>query len=182
MPPTPDFANGFAQGSGVDCEGMIVVKLLSRRGLRPNVVGSARRDSEADRGTTRGKNGGNVAPGANEAAAPANTAALPAEATKDLVRLFKLLADATRLRILHFLVQQDELHVRALCDLLRQSQPAVSHHLSLLRMAGLIESRRQGKHNFYRLAPSGFQGALALVEGAMPQWRQRNGLAELLPD
>jgi ArsR family transcriptional regulator len=94
------------------------------------------------------------------------------------VRLFKLLADATRLRILHFLVQQDELHVRALCDLLGQSQPAVSHHLSLLRAAGLIESRRQGKHNFYRLAPNGFQGAVALVEDALPQWRQRNGLVE----
>lgn len=155
-----------------------MVKLLTRRGLRSSDIGSARRDSPAERVTGQGKNGSDVEPPANEAAPTAALAPLPAAATKDLVRLFKLLADATRLRILHFLVQQDELHVRALCDLLGQSQPAVSHHLSLLRMAGLIESRRQGKHNFYRLAPNGFQGAVALVEGAMPQWRQRNGLVE----
>ena len=76
---------------------------------------------------------------------------LPPEAMQDLVQLFKLLADETRLRILNFLVQSDELNVRSLCGLLAQSQPAVSHHLALLKEAGLIECRRDGKHNFYRL-------------------------------
>src|SRR5688572_24640322 len=74
-------------------------------------------------------------------------------AVKDLVKVFKLLSDETRLRILLYLTRQDELHVRALCDILGQSQPAVSHHLALLRVAGLIESRREGKHNFYRVLP-----------------------------
>jgi ArsR family transcriptional regulator len=41
--------------------------------------------------------------------------------------------------------------VTALCDLLVQSQPAVSHHLTLLRMAGLVGYRRDGKHNYYRV-------------------------------
>jgi DNA-binding transcriptional ArsR family regulator len=36
------------------------------------------------------------------------------------------------------------MHVRALCEILHQSQPAVSHHLALLRMAGLIDRRRVG--------------------------------------
>jgi len=72
-------------------------------------------------------------------------------AVRELAQLFKLLSDETRLRILHYLLSQDELHVRALCDLLEQSQPAVSHHLALLRVANLIESRRDGKHNFYRV-------------------------------
>jgi DNA-binding transcriptional ArsR family regulator len=93
--------------------------------------------------------------------------ALADDVAKDLVRLFKLLADATRLRIVYFLMQQKEIHVRALCERLGQSQPAVSHHLSLLRSAGLIDARRQGKHNFYRLLPDGFQEVLDLVAERM---------------
>ena len=81
---------------------------------------------------------------------------LPASTAEDLVQLFKLLSDETRLQILYFLMQESELNVGMLCDLLAQSQPAVSHHLALLRVAHLIETRRQGKHNFYRLQPSQF--------------------------
>jgi ArsR family transcriptional regulator len=84
---------------------------------------------------------------------------------KDLVQLFKLLADETRLRILYFLMQQDELNVRTLCKLLRQSQPAVSHHLALLRVAGVIECRRDGKHNFYHLVPKRCQAYLDTIFG-----------------
>ena len=75
---------------------------------------------------------------------------------KDLVQVFKLLADETRLKILFFLGRERELHVSALCERLGQSQPAVSHHLALLRVAGLIEPRRDGKHNFYSIQQSRF--------------------------
>lgn len=68
-----------------------------------------------------------------------------------LVQVFKLLADESRLKILLALSQDAEMHVTALCDLLDQTQPAVSHHLTLLRMAGLVGYRRDGKHNYYRL-------------------------------
>jgi ArsR family transcriptional regulator len=91
---------------------------------------------------------------------------LDAEVAKDLVQCFKLLADETRLRILHYLMQQDEMHVRALCILLEQSQPAVSHHLALLRVAGFIDSRRDGKHNYYHLAPKRFHDILKRMIGA----------------
>lgn len=87
------------------------------------------------------------------------------ETAKELVQLFKLLADETRLRILHYLMQQEELNVRTLCKLLDQSQPAVSHHLALLRVAGIIECRRDGKHNFYHLVPKRCQGYLDTVFG-----------------
>lgn len=82
---------------------------------------------------------------------------LPGKAGRDLARLFKLLSDETRLRILYYLVQEPELHVRALCERLDQSQPAVSHHLALLREARLVQCRRDGKHNYYRLLPQRFQ-------------------------
>jgi ArsR family transcriptional regulator len=68
-----------------------------------------------------------------------------------LAQVFKLLADESRLKILLALSQDGELHVTALCDLLSQTQPAVSHHLTLLRMAGLVGFRRDGKHNYYRI-------------------------------
>lgn len=82
---------------------------------------------------------------------------------RGLVKRFKLLSDETRLRILFYLANTDELHVRALCDLLSQSQPAVSHHLAMLRTAGVVEPRREGKHNFYRLLPGGFEQLLRVV-------------------
>ena len=72
-------------------------------------------------------------------------------ALTDLTQVFKLLADESRLRILLTLGREGEMHVSALCNLLNQSQPAVSHHLTLLRMAGLVGFRRDGKFNFYRL-------------------------------
>ena len=73
------------------------------------------------------------------------------QSVRELAQVFKLLSDETRLRILFYLAlsPQGELHVTDLCHRLGQSQPAVSHHLALLRVSGLIESRREGKHNFY---------------------------------
>ena len=68
-----------------------------------------------------------------------------------LAQVFKLLADESRLRILLTLAREGETHVSALCEMLGQSQPAVSHHLTLLRMAGLVGFRREGKFNFYRM-------------------------------
>src|SRR5712692_7767099 len=59
-----------------------------------------------------------------------------------LADIFKLLGDKSRLKILLALAQDNELHVSALCELLDQSQPAVSHHLTLLRMTGLVGYRR----------------------------------------
>ncbi len=91
----------------------------------------------------------------------------------DLVKLFKLLSDETRLRILYYLTQRNELHVRALCELLNESQPAVSHHLALLRVAGLIERRREGKHNFYGLKTRQFSTLLDMLFAAMPEGNRR---------
>ena len=88
--------------------------------------------------------------------------------TKELVRWFKLLADETRLKILIFLLEKGELNVRALCDLLQLSQPAVSHHLALLRVDGLIDCRRDGKHNFYRILPDRFSELMRMVFSAVP--------------
>src|SRR5262245_14935522 len=54
-----------------------------------------------------------------------------------LTDVFKSLADKNRLKILQILSGAGEMHVSALCQHLSQSQPAVSHHLTQLRNAGL---------------------------------------------
>jgi ArsR family transcriptional regulator len=88
------------------------------------------------------------------------------ELERSLIQIFKLLADETRLKILLALGREGELHVSALCERLGQSQPAVSHHLALLRAAGLLQSRRDGKHNFYALQDVRFRKIVGqLLEG-----------------
>jgi len=93
-------------------------------------------------------------------------------AIRELSNVFKLLSDETRLRILTYLVQNTELNVTDLCQRLGQSQPAVSHHLALLRVSGLIEPRREGKHNFYSVRTDAFGELLVSLlsgSGEMPK-------------
>src|SRR3954465_2923339 len=68
--------------------------------------------------------------------------------------LLKQVSDPTRLRVI-LMLSEGERHVGALSDELEQSQPAVSHHLALLRHGGIIAPRRQGKNNFYGLTEAG---------------------------
>ena len=68
--------------------------------------------------------------------------------------MLKFVSDPTRLQVILFLAHA-EYHVGALCDQLGQTQPAVSHHLALLRHGGIISPRRLGKNNFYSLSPAG---------------------------
>lgn len=91
------------------------------------------------------------------------------QSIRDLAQVFKLLSDETRMRILVYLAQAGELHVTDLCGRLGQSQPAVSHHLALLRVSGLIESRREGKHNFYSVRADYFGELLTELLSATGQ-------------
>lgn len=68
--------------------------------------------------------------------------------------LLKHVSDPTRLQVILALADGEH-HVGALCERLGQSQPAVSHHLALLRHGGIIAARRQGKNNFYSLTEKG---------------------------
>ncbi len=68
--------------------------------------------------------------------------------------LLKQVSDPTRLQVILALAEGEK-HVGALCEQLGQSQPAVSHHLALLRHGSIIAPRRQGKNNFYSLTETG---------------------------
>ena len=67
-----------------------------------------------------------------------------------LSRLFGLLGDPTRVRIM-LLLCRGELNVSRLCQVLGLPQPTVSHHLGLLRRGGLLTTRREGKSIHYAL-------------------------------
>jgi DNA-binding transcriptional ArsR family regulator len=68
--------------------------------------------------------------------------------------MLKHVSDPTRLQFI-LILSGGEQHVGSLCEQLSQSQPAVSHHLALLRHGGVITPRRHGKNNFYSLTDKG---------------------------
>jgi len=83
------------------------------------------------------------------------TAPLGEEQAVELARVFKALGDPVRLRLLSMIASRAGGEV-CVCDLTPAfdlSQPTISHHLKLLRQAGLIESERRGTWVYYRLLP-----------------------------
>ena len=70
-----------------------------------------------------------------------------------IIKSLRLLADATRLRLL-LLLEQAELTVAEIQEILSMGQSRISTHLAQLKRAGLVIDRRAGKHIYYGLAPS----------------------------
>ncbi len=77
---------------------------------------------------------------------------LPAEAELEaLARLFRLLGDVTRTRLLHALLEAGELCVCDLSAATSTPETNVSHALRLLRTAGVVKARRDGRMVYYSL-------------------------------
>ncbi|MGP6140734.1 ArsR/SmtB family transcription factor [Jeotgalibaca sp. A127] len=70
------------------------------------------------------------------------------EITNQTIKMFKILGDKTRFRIL-YLLETKEWHVNAIADALEMEQSAVSHQLRKLKEAKLVKSRRVGKNILY---------------------------------
>jgi DNA-binding transcriptional ArsR family regulator len=78
-------------------------------------------------------------------------------------RLFRALGDETRLAILRQLRAQGEVcacDFVACCDV---AQPTVSHHLKVLRQAGLVSGERRGLWIYYRIEPEAFERVRELL-------------------
>jgi len=80
-----------------------------------------------------------------------------------LAARFKALADPTRVAIMNQLSAADEVCVCNLTAAFELSQPTISHHLKILREAGLVESSRRGTWAYYRLVPE----AIDALRGAL---------------
>lgn len=81
-----------------------------------------------------------------------------------ILKILRVLADSTRLRILH-LLSEEELTVAELQEILGMGQSRISTHLAQLRQAGLVIDRRAGKNIYYGLATHGpHPGLTSLVD------------------
>lgn len=77
---------------------------------------------------------------------------MPSEKTlQKVAETFQLISDPTRLKIV-WLLCHCEACVNHIGLAVEMSAPAVSHHLRLLKQAGLLECRREGKEMYYKLA------------------------------
>ena len=83
-------------------------------------------------------------------AAARHAAALDPRTAARAAELFKALADPARIRILSLLAEGEQC-VRRIAEAVGMSEPAVSHHLRVLRALRVVSPRRQGRHVFYRL-------------------------------
>src|ERR1051325_6157106 len=87
------------------------------------------------------------------------------DAAADLAACFKALADPTRVAIVNRLAALGETCVCDLTAAFDLSQPTVSHHLRLLRDAGLVDSTRRGTWAYYRLVPARVSQLAAALTG-----------------
>jgi ArsR family transcriptional regulator len=93
--------------------------------------------------------------GADRCCAPLDGTVLGEGEAAELAKVFKALADPVRLRLVNLIASHPGGEA-CVCDLtgaFEVSGPTVSHHLKVLRQAGLIEGERRGTWVYYRVVP-----------------------------
>jgi ArsR family transcriptional regulator, arsenate/arsenite/antimonite-responsive transcriptional repressor len=99
--------------------------------------------------------------------APLAREPLSAQAATELAGMLKALSDPVRLRLLSVVASHTGGEA-CVCDIsvgIDVTQPTISHHLKVLRTAGLLDSERRGSWVYYRVVPEALQ-KLSLVLGA----------------
>src|SRR5918996_6384148 len=96
--------------------------------------------------------------------------------------LFGALADPTRRALFERLSREGEQTVRALTDRAGVSQPAVSKHLGVLKLAGLVRDRRAGRQTHYSARPQGLAPLIDWMSLYGAFWRDRFDQLEALLD
>ena len=105
-----------------------------------------------------------------ECCAPLARQPLDAGRAAELSRLFKALADPVRLRLLSLIASHDGGEV-CVCELtvgFEVSGPTISHHLKVLRAAGLISGERRGTWIYYRADPDVLRGLAEVLATPQP--------------
>lgn len=118
------------------------------------------------------------APAPNAQCCPGiGVATLEAEQAEQIAPLFKALGDPVRLRLMSIIAASVETCVCDLTDAFALSAPTISHHLRVLREAGLVDAERRGTWVYYRARPEVLRTLAGLllpdpVEGASGSRRQ----------
>jgi DNA-binding transcriptional ArsR family regulator len=94
--------------------------------------------------------------------------------------IFKTLADPTRRAIFERLIRDGEQTVHALTDRAGVSQPMVSKHLGTLKLAGLVDHRRQGRETHYSARPQALTPLIDWLSLYGAFWRERFDRLETL--
>jgi DNA-binding transcriptional ArsR family regulator len=94
--------------------------------------------------------------------------------------LFKTLADPTRRAIFERLTRDGEQTVRVLTDQAAVSQPAVSKHLGILKLAGLVRDRHEGRQTHYSAQPQGLAPLIDWTSQMAGFWQGRFDQLEVL--
>ncbi len=94
--------------------------------------------------------------------------------------VFKSLSDPTRRALFERLSREGELTVHALTAPSGVSQPAVSKHLSSLKVAGLVRDRRAGRETYYRIEPKALTPLLDWISFYSAFWESRFDRLEAL--
>ncbi|WP_194818068.1 helix-turn-helix transcriptional regulator [Nocardia sp. XZ_19_385] len=111
-----------------------------------------------------------VTPAQGCSPAPMVREPLTAEAATELAGVFKALSDPVRLRLLSAIASRDGGEA-CVCDLsagIDLTQPTISHHLKVLREAGLLSSERRGTWVYYRVEPAALAQLSRLLDIALP--------------
>lgn len=111
-----------------------------------------------------------VGPPADSCCGGIASAPLDESRAVDLAKAFKALGDPVRLRLLSMIASRrgDEVCVCELTPAFDVSQPTISHHLKLLRQAGLVDCRRQGTWVYYRVLPAALDRLAAVLHVTRP--------------
>ena len=93
----------------------------------------------------------------------------------DLPRFFQALGDATRLRLLN-LIGEQELCVCYFVEVLGVPQPKISRHLAYLRNAGIVSARREGKWMHYRIVMPPHIGAAQVLRQTLDSLKDEKAM------
>jgi ArsR family transcriptional regulator, arsenate/arsenite/antimonite-responsive transcriptional repressor len=90
---------------------------------------------------------------------------LTGEQAVDLARVFKAMGDPVRLRLLSLIASHEggEACVCDISDVFDLTGPTISHHLKVLREAGLITGERRGTWVYYRVRPEALRAAAQVI-------------------
>lgn len=114
--------------------------------------------------------------GSDACCAPLTREPLSEDRAADLARMFRAIGDPVRLRMLS-LIASHEGGESCVCDIspaFELSQPTISHHLKVLREAGLLDCERRGTWVYYRVIPSALAQLAAVLS---PEWGIVDGSA-----
>ncbi|KJY41879.1 ArsR family transcriptional regulator [Streptomyces sp. NRRL B-1568] len=100
-----------------------------------------------------------------------SAAPLDEDRAADLAKVFKALGDPVRLRLMSMIASRGEGGEVCVCELTPAfdlSQPTISHHLKLLRQAGLIDCERRGTWVYYWVLPGALDELAAFLTTPQP--------------